>query len=563
MRKSFERILIVMFENQYRSYVIQDPFMRKLARAGTDMTHFFGVYHPSQTNYVASLAGEVCAVSNDTPPAAPLMQQTLVDLLEAADVDWRAYMEAYPGDPWNPNWKNPNYPAAEQPLTEFPNDGVNLARYFRKHNPFASFHTIQADEARWQKIVGEPEFWGDVLNNKLPPYAWFSPDIWNDGHYLYNTHLDTNPRTQLVPQLSTWLEYVFFGNPAAGHVQGGTATGQPNIGLNLDIDLLLTQPKKAWKQSRVPEGTLIVITFDEADYDAAGYDTNYDGPNQVYTVLLGDMITPGTTIATPQNHYTLIKTVEKNFGLGSLGKNDRGANWIRQLWGRTFRWSKPREAGFETGRELALARLFKKWHLVFQGQDNSLMIATCKRKQWSEPTPTGLIGGGPLALCAYEEALQLVYADPSGNLMHASFDHGSGWTAGEALNQATAGSLAMTAYEDYADGKQKLLLCWQGADQFIRALHFSDGAWEAGATHVGQLTDGPMTVSQLGPSLFLVYKERNTRQMRITSYNLAPFNSFEALTFEDQPAPQNSTSLHQWSPADFPVGHFAGKSTLR
>ena len=29
MKKPFDRIIIVMFENQYRSYVIQDPFFKK------------------------------------------------------------------------------------------------------------------------------------------------------------------------------------------------------------------------------------------------------------------------------------------------------------------------------------------------------------------------------------------------------------------------------------------------------------------------------------------------------------------------------------------------------
>ena len=99
MKKPFERILIVMFENQYRSYVLQSKFMRKLASAGASMDNYFGAFHPSQTNYIASLAGEVCAVTNDTPPASPLMQQTLVDLLEPAGVSWKAYMEALPTDP--------------------------------------------------------------------------------------------------------------------------------------------------------------------------------------------------------------------------------------------------------------------------------------------------------------------------------------------------------------------------------------------------------------------------------------------------------------------------------
>jgi len=56
-----------------------------------------------------------------------------------------------------------------------------------------------------------------------------------------------------------------------------------------------------------------------------------------------------------------------------------------------------------------------------------------------------------------------------------------------------------------------------------------------------------------------VYKERNTKKMRITSYNTAPFNAFQAQAFDGSTAPENNTSLHQWAPADFPVGHFAKK----
>ena len=82
--KPFDRVITIMFENQYRSYVMQNAFMKKLASAGADMTNYFGAFHPSQTNYIASLAGEVCGVTNDTPPASPLLQDTLVDLLEVS-----------------------------------------------------------------------------------------------------------------------------------------------------------------------------------------------------------------------------------------------------------------------------------------------------------------------------------------------------------------------------------------------------------------------------------------------------------------------------------------------
>ena len=148
MGRPFERILIVMFENQYRSYVMQDPFMKKLAACGANRDNYFGVFHPSQTNYLASLSGEVGGVTNDAPPSQPLLQETLVDLLEAAGISWKAYMEGYPGEPWKSVWKNPGYRAGDQPMAEFPSDGSRLARYFRKHNAFASYHTIQAREDR-------------------------------------------------------------------------------------------------------------------------------------------------------------------------------------------------------------------------------------------------------------------------------------------------------------------------------------------------------------------------------------------------------------------------------
>lgn len=90
--------------------------------------------------------------------------------------------------------------------------------------------------------------------------------------------------------------------------------------MNLDIDLLLNDPQKAWQQSNAPSGTLIVVTFDESDFNALGFDTSYDGPNQICTVLLGGMIAPGTVVSTPYNHYNLIRTVEENFSLGSLMK---------------------------------------------------------------------------------------------------------------------------------------------------------------------------------------------------------------------------------------------------
>lgn len=561
MKKPFDRVITVMFENQYRNYVIQNPFLKKLASAGADMTNYFGAFHPSQTNYLASFAGEICAVTNDTPPAQPLLQETLVDLLEAQNLSWKAYMEAYPGDPWKSVWANPTYPETDQPLTQYPPaDAAELSRYYRKHNAFASFHNVQKSEERWNKIVSDTEFWKDVTNKTLPEYSWFTPDIWNDGHYLYNTHIDTNPRTQLVPQLSAWLEHVFLGNIETSDIQGGVATGLKTLGLNLDVDLLLTNPKKAWTESNVPAGTLLVVTFDEADYDAEGYDTNYDGPNQIYTVLLGDMIEPGTTIATPYNHYNLIRTVEENFQLGSLKKNDHGANWFRFLWNESFAWQKPVNTDFSVGNALAIANGAEGEHLVFSNAQGQLFDSLKSDAGWSAPRQLDFTTHGTVAMAAIDGVTVLVNEGLSGALEMATYDASSAkWSAMTDLQQNTTGSFALTAFEDMATSTNQLMLCWLGADGFIQSMLGDASGFSGTVVPVNQLTDGAMTLGQVGASLFLVYKERNTRKMRMCSYNTGPFNAFNAVNFQDQPDPENNTTLHEWSVTDFAVGNFAKK----
>lgn len=565
MKKAFDKVLIVMFENQYRSYVMKDPYMKKLAAAGCNMSNYFGAFHPSQTNYIASLSGEVCSVSNDIPPASPLMQETLVNLMQPgsgpAKVSWKAYMEAFPmaKDKWNSAWENADYPATLQPITEYPNDGINLARYFRKHNAFASFYDIQSVENKWNQIVDEFTFWNDVYQNDLPEYSWFTPDIWNDGHYVYNTHESTNPRTILVGQLSAWLEYVFFADVDTTKVQGGTMFGQGKIGLNLDLDLVLTDPKKAYENSNIPEGTLVVVTWDEADYDANGYDTNYDGQNQVYTVLLGDMITPGTVDDTPYNHYSLIKTIEKNFDLGSLKKNDKDSNWFRFLWNEEFAWSAPKQSNIIAGNALATAYHNKQFGMVYQDEQNELIWTEFNGKQWSAGLSLGIQNSANLALASIGEELMLVFTDDTGALQYAVCKN-SEWSKALPLGQSQAGHIALCSYEDFNDSQQKLMLAWQQKeDKGISALIYANGLWAKEAESVGQYTDGPIAASSLGGSVYLVYKERNTFQMKMTSYNTAPFNAFKAHDFKNNLDPANDTSLHQWSPMDFSVGHFSKK----
>ena len=249
-----------------------------------------------------------------------------------------------------------------------------------------------------------------------------------------------------MPQVSSWLEYVFLGHIEAGKVQAGSASKQPFLGLDLDIDLLSQDPQTAWKQSMVPPGTLIVITFDEADYDAEGYDTNYDGPNQVYAVLLGDMIEPGTVIDTPFNHYSLIKTVERAFGTSNLGKNDQDANWLRFLWGESFHWSAPATTGLRAGGQLALAAQTDGTHLIYNEGDGSLLSSVFDGTCWSEADLIGLDGAeGALALSSYREQLLLTFVRGDGQLYWALRGTDGQWTTEAQIGQDVAGDVVISS----------------------------------------------------------------------------------------------------------------------
>lgn len=318
----FDHGLIVMFENEYRSYVMNNPYMRELAQQGIELRNSFGVMHPSHTNYVASIAGQLCNITYDYPPApaipagtAPTDNPTIVDLLEAKQgLRWKAYMQNYVPMPWTDDIDPTQYPSPfPAPPSYWPKSLASISSqpyypYAYWHNAFGQFEGIIGDRSRYEKIVDEAQFWQDLLVDDFPEYAWFSPNIWNDGHYTYGTSSEPDPRAPaLVDQLAVWLERFF------------TALRFPG------------------PDSLLPPRTLVVVSFDEGDFESSvtqGLKSDYDGPNHVYTVLLGDMIRPGVELE-GYNHYSLLRTIEQNFSLGDLGKNDAESNYFQFLGGVT------------------------------------------------------------------------------------------------------------------------------------------------------------------------------------------------------------------------------------
>ena len=513
--RAFDHILVIMFENQYRGYVLGNPYMRRLARQGIQLGNYFGVMHPSQTNYVASIAGELCNVTNDERPAL-LSQRTIVDLLDEAPgrLRWKGYMESYVSNasPWSP--------------TFIPQDA---SPYFVKHNPFSCFSPIVRSAERWRHIDNEAGLFADLLNGEFPEFAWFTPNIWNDGHWIDGTKTDPTPRAPvLVDQLARWLEG-FFGR------------------------LRFPGP-----HSHLPPRTLVVITFDESDFEAdyqPDLASPYDGPNQVYTILLGDCLEPAFE-EEGYNHYSLLRTVEQNFGLGHLGKNDAGANWFEFLWGRHFEWGAPQDTPFQDVGAVAAAGFAGALFVACAAADGTVRVRTrsSDHGRWSMEKTLALDGSGGLAVASTFTELVLVARAATGNVQCMKYDLLHGWSA-DAFS--FGGPVAGMAAASFAH-ETKIMLALREPSGTVKTQVRTAGLWGGSVTVEAGRTDGSIALGTLGESVFLIVKAPDTQAMNVVSYNTAQFNT---VTVEKNKygGPWDSTTVETWSPSAFAVAHFSGR----
>jgi hypothetical protein len=550
--KPFDRIIVVTLANQCRSDVLEHSFFNKLAKSGAYLKNYFGVNHPAQPNLLASISGETCGITNNLIYTNPFLQKNIVDLLEAQQVSWKSYVEDLPNQPWSSAWESPRYPTEEVPFVINPRkDEQEIPSYFRYTNVLTSFHNVQKSEARWNKIVHHSQFWKDIDDQKVPECIWYTPNIWNRGDFVQDTLNIVHSRVELIPQQAAWLE-IFFGNTS-------------ETGLNLDLDLLLENPKKAYENSKIPKGTLLVLAFDEAPTHQNKSTNDSDAANQVYTVLLGDMIQPGTVIETPYNHYSLLRTIEENFQLGTLQKNDEHASWFQFLWKQSFSWSEtPVDTGFEASNTLAITHESTGNHMVFTNATGDLFESFQTESGWSKPKALDIFTDYPISLATIGDTTFLMYQQPNKELLYRTYNVKTKEWSQRSINLGfrSRGSFDLISFFDATTREQKLILCWIGSQNEMEYMLGAEHGFDRMIFKIGQQTDGNIKLGQLGASLYLIYKEQQTEKLRITTYNTATFNEVLAIDMRGNPAEENNAMLNCWPIADFEVTDFSKDKTV-
>jgi phosphatidylinositol-3-phosphatase len=280
--KNYQHVFVIMMENTGYDTLVGNPnapwINSAIAKYGV-ANDYFGVFHPSQPNYIAATSGSTNGVTsdNDTTIDVP----NVVDQLESHGKTWKAYMQSYA--------------LCATPLDH----ACGNQLYERKHNPFISYQDVQSNPARVANIADFSQFATDLAANTVPDYSWISPDQCHDMHGRAATPADPCDFSQ-VPSL--------------------IRTGDTFLKDTVEA----IQGSQAWTGNSV-----IFITWDESDFTGSGPSGFGDtsgccnaivpfGGGHVLTLVISHSDHSLRSSTVPYNHYSMLRTIEDGWRLGCL-----------------------------------------------------------------------------------------------------------------------------------------------------------------------------------------------------------------------------------------------------
>ena len=303
-----KHVFVIMMENTSYDDLLSSSnpnttFIQQLAANNGLATNYFGVTHVSLPNYIATTSGQTWDSNSDDTAQAPLFNhQNLVDQLEAARVSWKAYMEdlPFPGD-----------------LVDSTPDGL----YVRKHNPFLMYPDVYNNPSRADNVVPLTQLSTDLSTGNVPQFVWITPNICNDMHGGAPScpfpSSPTDPLQAALYQdgdnfLSTWVTAITHSKAWTGHSaifitwdEGGfedeAPFGPTDITPGPDSPILPATPADPTTGG---------------GGDLAGGTIYGGGHVPMIVVARGVGHRIDSTFA---GHYSLLQTIEQNFGLPLLG----------------------------------------------------------------------------------------------------------------------------------------------------------------------------------------------------------------------------------------------------
>jgi hypothetical protein len=282
----FDHMVVILMENEgYHSIIGQSccPFQTGLAYYYSLASAYTAILHPSLPNYLAISSGDIHGVFNDCLPTTypcnpgatccpvPGQNTNLLDLL--GPVSFKAY-------------------AADYPINSGCYTGADVGKYAGRHFPWNYYLDNTSNSTRCSWLVKantvtsttSPEN-PDVLLNDLGSSSTAANLMWLTPNNCDNSH-----------------------DPCYGGYTNCQLIGCPG-----EADQYLSTVVPKILQSWIFQNTraVLVVTYDEAE--------NIDAvTNQVVTILAGPVVNHHYQSFIPQNHYSWLATVEKNWNLNCL-----------------------------------------------------------------------------------------------------------------------------------------------------------------------------------------------------------------------------------------------------
>jgi phosphatidylinositol-3-phosphatase len=324
-----KHVFIVILENESADSTFgpgsKAPYLAQTLRAqGAFIPGYYAIGHLSLDNYIAMVSGQgpnpwtqadAPLFTNFLPgtPAAngqylgfgavyPTQVKTIANQLDAKGRTWGGYMEdmanSTTGEP--KTCRHPPIGAQDHTQSARPGD-----QYATRHNPYMYFHSIIDDQPKCNARVVDLTKLPNALQSAstTPNYTFITPNLCHDGHD--DPCVDDPSHPGGLPKIDAWLRR--------------------------EMPPLLASPG-------FRDDGLLIVTFDEAEdlggvADASACCGEQPGPNtinpggptlgpgggRIGAVLVSPFIRPGTFLATPYNHYSLLRSIENLFGVGHLG----------------------------------------------------------------------------------------------------------------------------------------------------------------------------------------------------------------------------------------------------
>ena len=322
-----KHVFVIVLENENAATTFSKhtdaPFLAKrLRRRGAFVRNYYATGHESLDNYISMVSGQApniqtqadCMGYTEFTPGLPTSGGqytgqgcvyppgviTVANQLEDSGFTWKGYMEDMNAKAPPGHETRCRHPAiGSQDDTQ---DAEVGDQYAARHNPFVYFHSIIDFPTCRRHDVDFSHLKKDLRHRRTTPnYSFITPNLCHDGH------------------------------------DSPCVTGQPG-GLKTANRWLKHKSRRILRSPAFKHRGLLIVTFDEAEDIGSAADSSaccneQPGPNtpspgglnpgpgggRVGAVMVSPCIKRKTVTKKPYNHYSMLRSIERNFGLPFLG----------------------------------------------------------------------------------------------------------------------------------------------------------------------------------------------------------------------------------------------------